>query len=198
MAKRKPSSGFTLVEALVVVGLFSLILGSIMGVFLTGHMAWRIGGANIDIQQQTRYGMDAMVRELNLSQQFRVRIINANTLALQVPLNTANPGGDGRSRINIDGSGNLVWGAEGTQGYWIEYIVVGNELRRKVFNNRPDLGGVEQAQLETTLARNIQSVNFVSDQISANPSQPQGIQIILTAAHGNSTCSLVTMVFFKG
>ena len=192
MVKKKSCSGFTLVEVLVVVGLFSLILGSILGVFLTGNMAWNVGQANIGLQQQTRYGLYAMVRELSLSQQNNVRIINPNTLRLQVPLNAANPGGDGRSRIDIR-SGRLIWGADANQGDWIEYRVENNELKRKVFNQ--SAGGLQQA--ETTLARDIQTVIFRADQISTDPSWPQGVEITLTTARGNSSCSLNTMVFFK-
>jgi len=191
--KAKFSKGFTLVEAIVVVGLFSLITGSLLSVFLTGHMVWNTGGASIDLQQQTRQGMNAMVRELHLSAQSRVNIINANTLAFQVPLNAAAAGGDGRSRIDVDGGGNLIWGAEATQDNWIEYSVVNNELRRRVLVGASS----PQAVTETTLARDIQTVSFIADQVSANPSFPEGVEIILTASKGNSTCTLVTMVFFK-
>ena len=196
MANRKSCSGFTLVELLMVVGLFSLILGSTMGVFLTGQMAWNTGQASIEIQQQARYGINAMVRELNLSQHNKVKGINAGTLALQVPLNAATEGGDGRSRIDIDASGNLVWGADGNQGYWIEYIVENGQLKRKVFNQRPDYASAQEIS-DRTLARYIQGVSFVADQISANPDWPQGLEITVTAARGNSNRSLSTVVFFK-
>ena len=203
MVNRKSSSGFTLLEVLMVAGLFSLILGSMLGVFLTGHMAWGTGQGNIDIQQQVSWGMGAMVKELNLTQENKVRIREtATTLDLQVPLDAAADGEDGRSRIDIDAaSGDLVWGADGATGDWIEDIVEHdagldtNVLRRKVWDRRPWIGH-PFLQHQTTLARDIQSVRFVADGPSSTI-WPAGVEIILTAAKGNSSYSLTTMVFFK-
>lgn len=192
MTTRKSSAGFTLLEVLMVVGLFSLILGLVLGVFLTGQLAWGRGQTQIGLQQQVRWGMEAMVRELNLSSQSRLRIINPNRLTFQGPLNAANPGGDSRSRIDIDNHGNLVWGADATPNNWIEYIVVNNELRRRVV---PAVGAAFIS--ETTLARHIQSVTFLPDQASDSPTSPDGIEIILTGANNNSTCTLITMIFCK-
>ncbi len=197
MGVKKARAGFTLIEVMMVVGLISLVMGSVLGIFITGHMAWNTGQLNSQVQQQARHGMDAMVRELHLSQHNRVQCIDANTLALQIPLNATALGGDGRSRIDIE-DGNLIWGAEGNEGYWVEYLVESdqnlnrNVLKRKVLTA---IGGAEVS--ETILAYYIQSIAFTADQISTNPNYPQGVKLTLTAARGASSCSLTTMVFFK-
>lgn len=56
--------GFTLVELMTVVTIFTLIFAAMFGVLTMGRKSWQIGTAQVEAQQQARIAMDAMLREL--------------------------------------------------------------------------------------------------------------------------------------
>jgi len=209
MRLKKGSSGFTLLETIVVVGLLSLVVGSIMGVLLTGQLAWNAGQLSTETQQQVRRGMNAMLEELNLSQHNKVRLFSrptSSTISFQIPLNAAAPGTDGRTRVDLS-DGNLIWGA--TWGisnqqvdYWIRYLVENDAtlnksvLKRKVYSHMTSSSS-SYFIAEEVVAQDIQSILFTADDISTNQYYPQGVEITLTALKDGKSTSLTTMVFFK-
>jgi len=60
----KPAKGFTLVEAMVTVLLFSLILGACLGILLSGSDSWQVNGVAVELQQELRKTMDWMKEDL--------------------------------------------------------------------------------------------------------------------------------------
>lgn len=68
--------GFSLVEVLVVVALLGMILAGILSFYLFGMRSWRDGTNQMDLQQNTRIGMEKMTRELRWAQ----KLTNMNEL----------------------------------------------------------------------------------------------------------------------
>ena len=67
--KRISNNGFTLVELMVVMVIFSMIVAAIFGVLSAGRQSWHAGSMQLQLQQETRKAMDWMVRELRQSGQ---------------------------------------------------------------------------------------------------------------------------------
>ena len=60
----KKKLGFTLVEVMITVLIFSALIGAIFTVLTTGRTAWMIGETQIDLQQNLRRGLDWITGEL--------------------------------------------------------------------------------------------------------------------------------------
>ncbi|GAG07732.1 unnamed protein product, partial [marine sediment metagenome] len=60
----KKDSGFTLVEIMIVVVIFSLLIGTIFIVLATGKTSFQIGNVRMELQQDLRRGMDWITAEL--------------------------------------------------------------------------------------------------------------------------------------
>ncbi len=56
--------GFTLVELMVVAVIFSLVLAATFAVLTIGRRSWQISNTQIEVQQQARRAMEAIVRDL--------------------------------------------------------------------------------------------------------------------------------------
>jgi prepilin-type N-terminal cleavage/methylation domain-containing protein len=63
----KMRMGFTLVEMLVVIGIFSLIVGAISGIFLSGILSQRRILAEQEISDQTSYLLEYIGRALRMA-----------------------------------------------------------------------------------------------------------------------------------
>lgn len=61
---KRAVKGFSLVELLTVMFIFSLILIAIFAVLAAGRRSWQIGSAQIQVQQEARRAMDSMIQEL--------------------------------------------------------------------------------------------------------------------------------------
>lgn len=88
-------TGFTLIELMIVILIFSIILGAIFAVMTMGNKAWQSGNVQIEIQQETRKGMDSMLKELRQSNLGRITV-TANTVTFQIPQ-------------SVNNSGNITW-----------------------------------------------------------------------------------------
>jgi prepilin-type N-terminal cleavage/methylation domain-containing protein len=60
----KKDLGFTLVEIIITVLIFSLLIGVLFTVLTTGKASFQIGDARIELQQDLRRGMDSITEEL--------------------------------------------------------------------------------------------------------------------------------------
>ena len=60
----KGRAGLTLIELMAVVTIFTLIFGAMFGVLTMGRKSWQIGRIQVEVQQQARIAMEAMLREL--------------------------------------------------------------------------------------------------------------------------------------
>jgi prepilin-type N-terminal cleavage/methylation domain-containing protein len=71
--------GFSFIEILIVVFIFSLIAGGVFQIFTVGNTVYSTELALLDLQGHTRNGMDRMVREIRASSSVTVTVVNANS-----------------------------------------------------------------------------------------------------------------------
>ncbi len=60
----KKSAGLTLIELIVVVFLFSVMIGAIFMLLGTARSCWKSGGSQLSAQQDARRGLNTMAKEL--------------------------------------------------------------------------------------------------------------------------------------
>lgn len=78
--------GFTLVELLMVLCIFTIVFGSTFQVMQRGQMSWFIADAEVELQQQLRIGMDKMIRELSQAGSTNLSINGAqDTITFSIP-----------------------------------------------------------------------------------------------------------------
>ena len=58
------TGGFTLAELLVVVALLGLVMGAIFTLQRQGQLAYLVGAARVEVQQNARLGLDTMMNDL--------------------------------------------------------------------------------------------------------------------------------------
>lgn len=133
---------FTLIELMIVLLIFTIILGGILTVMTMGRTSWQSGNTQVVVQQEARKGIDKMVRELRQSRPDTIVGVPADdnfysAITFQIPEDA-----DGDNDV-IDDSGNIEWGNQ------ISYSLGG-------------LGGQQLLRTEagqvTVLANNIVSV----------------------------------------
>lgn len=96
--------GFTLVELMIVMLIFSIILGAVFAVMNIGKTSWHLGDAQVEMQQEARKGMDWMTKELRQSGSSAIIGVPADgnfysTITFRVP-----------DEDGIDANGNIDWG----------------------------------------------------------------------------------------
>ncbi len=83
-------AGFTLLEILVVIFLFSIISAAIFSVLATGRNSLSAGESQIGVQQACRNGLDSMIKELRQASVSTITGVpadgtNYNSITLQIP-----------------------------------------------------------------------------------------------------------------
>ena len=155
----KKDSGFTLVEIIITVLIFSLLIGVLFTVLTIGKTSFQIGNVRIELQQDLRRGMDLITEELRQSGSSQLRTIisgaevpfpadgsSHNTIIFRIPAGVTN--------------GNIVW-----QTDKIQYFLDGDkQLRRKV-------GSVLDLESKAN--------NIVSLEFSRQSSSPKIVEIAL-------------------
>ena len=64
--------GFTLIEVIIVMALFSVLVGSACWVFTVGLSVWSSGRGRSEIRQDSSIAMETMVRELSQASSFTI------------------------------------------------------------------------------------------------------------------------------
>ena len=77
------SSGFSLIELMVVVAILSLIILGLVTIFSGGVRSYITGNAQLESQRNTRQAMDRMVRELRHGR--RVTSCSTHSITVQIP-----------------------------------------------------------------------------------------------------------------
>lgn len=136
--------GFTLIETMIVLLIFSIILGAIFSTMTIGKLSWYSGDAQVEVQQETRKGLSRMSKELRQSRSSVIQGVPPdgeyhNTIIFKIPEDID---GDGDT---IDNSGNIEWSND------ITYSLGG-------LNNR-QLLRTEEGE-STVLANNIALLQF--------------------------------------
>ena len=103
--------GLTLVELMIVLLIFSIILGAIFAIMNVSRTSWQTGNVQVEMQQETRKGMDRMLSELRQSGQTVITGVPANgasysSVTFQIPEDSDSDGDV------TDGSGNIEWSAQ--------------------------------------------------------------------------------------
>lgn len=68
----KSDSGFTLVEVIVSLAIFSLIASVVLTLYLQGVISWRQQEQELDVQDNLRLAMDRIVREARQAQSIQI------------------------------------------------------------------------------------------------------------------------------
>ena len=140
----KSLTGFTLVEVLITVSIFSVVIGSLLSMLVSQNTFFSQCIGKFDVSRMTRKAMTNIVKELRTSDTLTVTIYdrpmdqagasedvtNGKSIEFQVPVDW-----DGDDDY-IDEYGRVEWGAEGQKEWSIEYCWDSstNEVLRRVWN----------------------------------------------------------------
>ena len=101
----KNNKGFTLLEIIIVVFLFSIISAAIFSVLATAKNSLSAGESQISVQQACRNGLDAMIKELRQTNALKIADVPANgtnysAITFQIPTAISETGITWSSNIN--------------------------------------------------------------------------------------------------
>lgn len=181
--KERCLRGFTLVELMVVVAIFTIVIGAAYVILNSGRTSWQVGDTKIELQEDLRAAIDEMIFEIFEADPAGVIIAGGGTsITLQTPVDENASGSwqdttlDGTNDFylehTLDGSNNIVWGAYlrredrsvasgvlgfgNRQGRQLSFFLSGDELVRRVTS----AGLVLE---DFTLADDINALNFTLD-----------------------------------
>ncbi len=121
------ASGYTLIEMLIVLSIVSFLFSAVFGVLNIGNTSFSAGSARQTVENQARQGLEGMLRELYESSGGTVVLSEGNSvITFKLP-------------VGVNGSGNLLWGAQGVENYKIKYLVESNQLVREVLDSSDNL-----------------------------------------------------------
>ena len=163
MKNRK--KGLTLVEILVLVGVLSIIVGSVLRVAGSWQRSWNISKAQMDVQSQARRAMSEITEELSQTSQDRVNInVTGDVITFQLP--------------NDDYAGGaFTWGDQ------IQYsLVVGaggiNQLLRTNLNtNQTEVLGSYINAMQFTLTSGVISMQLTVNKTPDGGGTPVTMQL---------------------
>ena len=115
---RLQREGFTLVELLVVVGLFLVLVGGLLTLFLIGRTSYLSADASTLVQQESRQAFDNMVRELREAgpaNQIGTTPLPNGTVQLNFQIVRG---------YNQAGCPQVCWGSEQALGEWVHYAII--------------------------------------------------------------------------
>lgn len=127
---KRSSSGFSLIELLIVVGVLGIVTGALALLFTSGHRSTLSSEAYVQVQQEARRALDAMNKELHKAN-------NIDT-ELTSPGNDTPAGGATRLNFQISRGYNVsgctpnatCWGNDATNGGWVHALRNGTQLVR--------------------------------------------------------------------
>lgn len=154
-------SGFTLLEMLLVVVIFSLMFAVAFDVLFSGRRSFDVASIRYDLQTNAALGLNNMARELKGSASLYVENSD-DSIRFKVPI------------AQDSQSGDIIWGAEPDEpdGYQISYMVNGTQLERNIL----DLSG-NPVGAPRILANYVDNVSFIS--------QANGLSMNITASKQN-------------
>lgn len=169
MQYRIKAGGFTLLEVLVVVGIFTLIIGTSFTLLSSSRLSTDITEAQIQVAEHARLAMDRITKELRLSHFSRVRISgNLKFTAAETNpgsvINFQIPVGSYDDQLALDPNNALQWGCAANPGHYLAYSVDGNhQLLRTAYTDQAGSNPTSQI-----IAQNIASVSFSRTSTSSN------------------------------
>jgi prepilin-type N-terminal cleavage/methylation domain-containing protein len=128
--------GFTLTELLIVIAILGMMLGALFTLQQQGQVAYMIGSARVEVQQNGRIALDMLAREIRLATNFdpftKTQVSTSPILYVDPKCGTAAGGSWIAFAFQTDGVT-----AAGQQPKTVKYQLVGEELRRAEGNPPP-------------------------------------------------------------
>lgn len=155
---------FTLLETLVVLGIFTLMFTVTFEILSANRRSFDIGLTKQDVENQARLGLESMSRELYKTNSSHVTITvdtgSNSIITFQVP-------------IGYDTGGSLIWGADeagepSTGGWQIRYSLnAGQQLIREVLDTSNNLVNTRVLanavnSLTFSLSNNLLNINLTA------------------------------------
>lgn len=179
------NSGMSFLELMVSMAIFSVIIASTFTAIFTGRLYWRVGTAQLDVQQQARQAISYMVKELRQTRNGDGNVGGGSPVAIlenlpadgnsytsvtfRIPQDTDNNG----TVLNV--SGQIVDWSEKTT-----YCLVNNQIIRQEKDSASPLDCVCEALTDKckvkVLANNVNTLLF-----SRSAAAPALITIEVTA-----------------
>lgn len=175
----REKTGFTVIEIMIAAAIFTFIVSALYGTLATGRRSWLTGEALVTAQEQARIAMERVANELRHSNHIHVTVAADNmSVRFDVPADTD---GDGFLDF-IAGTSSIVFGAEDTANWEIEYQIDANNERllRRVYNAAGD------PQPATIVAQDIDATNCSFQTESGGTGMPQEAVIITLATEVDS------------
>lgn len=171
-------AGFTLVEIMVVLAIFTIILLSIYAVMFAGERSWQACSTKIQLQEGLRNATGTFTDELRQSSYTQVSIAtNGKSITFSIPVQTTGTqdqesitlqtkGSFPQEVVNYNYPNQTQWGAYkrlvAGQGGTVEYALSGNTLLRIVS------GAVIE---QYVLARDVDDIKFSQPDKNNNPAR---------------------------
>ena len=181
--KLKFLTGFTLIELMVVVAIFTIVIGAAYVILDSSKVTWHVGETKIELQEDLRLAIDDMVFEIFEADPAGVVIAGGgSSITLQTPVDENASGSwedttlDGTADFylehTLDVSNDIVWGAYlrredrsvdsvslgfgNREGRQLSFLLSGNDLVRRVTS----AGAVLE---DFIMADDINALNFNMD-----------------------------------
>lgn len=128
-----PPRGLTLVELLIVAAILTTVMGGLLVSLLTGRRSHVAGDAYVQVQQEARRAVDAMIKELRETNSSQMFLSGASTVVFQTPNDNDDDG-------SVATGGTLEWGAPDVEDGCIQYTLDGTQIERTLLAGPFDLG----------------------------------------------------------
>lgn len=124
--------GLSLLELIIVAAIFVVMTASLLISFVVGRRSHVAGDAYVQVQQEARRAVDAMIKELRETTSDRMFLSGTSTVMFQVPHDND---GDG----SVATGGTLEWGAPGVDEGCLQYTFTGTRIERTLLAGPFDL-----------------------------------------------------------
>jgi prepilin-type N-terminal cleavage/methylation domain-containing protein len=166
----KNTGGFTLVEMMISVVIFTVIIAIVMVLILTANTSYHTADARISSQEDLRKALRTMVHEISETNQFRITISGGDQITFQIPV--LDISGGTFNGQTVDDRNNIIFGArlmnttvaDGYPGYSVRYVLLpnndfsnSNRLVRRVLDGYPN---GTQVGADRTIANMIRSITY--------------------------------------
>ena len=162
---KNKKKGFTFVEILVLVGVLSIIVGSILTVVVSWQRSWNISKVQMDVQSQARRAMSKITEELIQTSQSKVSInVARDVITFQLPNNDY-------------AGGTFTWGDQ------IQYSLISGPtgisqlLRTNLTTGQTEILASYINGMQFTLANGIISIQVTVDKTPKGEQNPVIIQL---------------------
>lgn len=166
---KSKSSGFTLVELLVTMGIFSVIIGSLFSVLISQNNFVSLCSGKWEVARKSRKIMNILIKEARMSSPLNVSVYSLPMDQGGSVRTDTGPSLEFQSPVDWDADGDFVdefnrveWGAENSLGWSIEYCwdSATEQVLRRVWDDTNSL--VSQVLVADNIT-NFQVVGLIYD-----------------------------------